>query len=48
MDFDPMEMADQMKKLVEVWTGLKAQFVEAGWEAVNAEQMCLEIIRSSH
>lgn len=44
---DPFQLLDDMTGVVEMFTGMKNQFVNAGWEPGNAEMMVIEIMRSS-
>lgn len=44
---DPFQLIDDMAGVVEMFTGMKNQFVNAGWEPGNAELMVIEVMRSA-
>ena len=43
----PFQVLDASAEMVEMWTGVKAQFVNAGWSPRAAEQMVIAVIRST-
>ncbi len=42
---EPLEMLDNTAMFIESMTGIKAQFVAAGWRDYTAELMCVEMFR---
>lgn len=40
-----MNVFNDTETFVAMWTGVKAQFVAAGWSAQNAELMVIELFR---
>lgn len=44
---DLLAMLDAAADMVATWTGVKAQFVGAGWNERAAELMTIEILRAA-
>ena len=42
-----LDMQAQAADMVAAITGIKAQFVTAGWDPGNAERMVIEVLRAS-
>ena len=47
MSADPLQLLDDCEKFIELMTGVKAKWLAAGWTARGAEEMTLEMMRSS-
>lgn len=43
IEFDSLKFLDETEKFVEMITGLKHQFINAGWSELIAEGMALEM-----
>ena len=43
-----LNIMGEVGPLIAMWTGVKAQFVEAGWEPRNAELMVIELWRTNN
>jgi hypothetical protein len=43
-----MQVMDDFATTVEVFTGIRAQFIDAGWHPNHAELMVIEILRSAN
>ncbi|HLS02182.1 MAG TPA: hypothetical protein VK054_09420 [Beutenbergiaceae bacterium] len=44
MNPDPLDLLDQTAIAVEAYTGMKQQFVAAGWSERNAERMVIALL----
>lgn len=42
------EAMDEIATTVAAFTGVKAQFVDSGWDPANAELMTIELMRASN
>lgn len=47
MAADPFAAIEESAKAVAALTGIRSQFIEAGWSEVNAELAVIEMIRLS-
>jgi hypothetical protein len=41
-----MQMLDASADAVATFTGIKAQFVDSGWDELSAEQMVIEMLKN--
>lgn len=44
---DALNTMDEALKITEIWTGIRQQFIDHGWTPAHAEEMVIEILRSS-
>ena len=47
MSPDPMKLLEDCEQFIELMSGVKAKWIAAGWTARGAEEMTVEIMRSS-
>lgn len=45
---DLMKLIEEFATMVAMWSGVKQQFIDAGWKPDHAEQMIIEIMRSAN
>jgi hypothetical protein len=45
--FDLMAIMEQVANSVAALSGIKAQFVDAGWDPANAEKMTIQLLASA-
>lgn len=46
-DYDPMAAMEKAKDAVAVLTGVKQQFIDAGWDQLHAERATIELLVQS-
>lgn len=44
-DNEYLETMEELNKIIALWSGIRAQFVEQGWHPAHAEIATLELVR---